>query len=204
MAASRFNVKRGKTMYLIVGLGNPTKKYEKTRHNLGFDTIDYLADKYDIKVKEKKSNALIGQGFIGTEKVILCKPQTFMNESGIAVRALSEYFKIDPVKEVIVLFDDISLEPGRIRVRLKGSAGGHNGIKSIIAHLGTDGFKRVKIGAGGKKEGQDLADHVLSTFSKAERALVDEAIADAASATVLLTEDRADDAMSMYNGKKEE
>lgn len=191
-------------MYLIVGLGNPTKKYEKTRHNLGFDTIDCLADKYDIKVKEKKSNALIGQGFIGNEKVILCKPQTFMNESGIAVRALTDFYKLDPVKDVIILFDDISLEPGRIRVRLKGSAGGHNGIKSIIAHLGTDGFKRVKIGAGGKKEGQDLADHVLSAFSKAERALVDDAIVDAAAAAVLLTEDRAEDAMSMYNGKKEE
>ena len=191
---------------MIVGLGNPGKDYEHTRHNVGFDVITKLASDLDIGAGAWKAEhrAHTARAMIGTEKVILVKPQTYMNNSGEAVREITDYYKVDPESELIVLYDDISLPVGTLRIRDKGSAGGHNGIKSIIAHLGTDGFKRVKIGAGGKKEGQDLADHVLSTFSKAERMLVDSAIEDAASAAVLLTEDRAEDAMSMYNGKKEE
>lgn len=191
-------------MYLIVGLGNPTKKYEKTRHNLGFDAIDELADKYGIKVTNRKFNSLYGEGVIDGNKVVLLKPQTFMNESGIAVEEICSYFKIDPEKEMVVLFDDISLVPGRIRIRLKGSAGGHNGVKSIIAHIKTDAFMRVKIGAGAKPEDGDLADHVLSRFSKEERVKIDEAIADAADAAILLMEGKSDEAMSRFNGKKEE
>ena len=123
-------------MYLIAGLGNPTKEYDKTRHNVGFEVIDVLADKYRIDVSERKHKALCGRGVIEGQKVILVKPQTFMNLSGESIRAVVDYYKISP-EEIIVIYDDISLEPGQLRIRLKGSAGGHNGIKNIIAHLGS-------------------------------------------------------------------
>ena len=127
-------------MYIIVGLGNPERKYENTRHNVGFITIDKIADKYGIDISENKFKALIGKGVIGAEKVILVKPLTYMNLSGEAVRAVADYFKVDSQTQVCVIYDDTSMEVGKLRIRKKGSAGGHNGIKSIIAHLGSDVF----------------------------------------------------------------
>lgn len=137
-------------MFLIVGLGNPTKQYEKTRHNIGFDVMDALADKYNISISENKHKALCGKGVIEGMKVVLAKPQTYMNLSGESVAELVNYYKLDPESELIVVFDDISLEPGNIRIRKKGSAGGHNGIKNIIAMTGTQNFMRIKVGVGEK------------------------------------------------------
>ena len=148
-------------MFIIVGLGNPSKEYEGTRHNAGFEVIDRIADKYNISVDTKKHRALIGKGIIGGQKVILAKPQTFMNLSGESVRSLLDYYKVDEEQEFIVIYDDISLDNGQIRIRAKGSAGGHNGIKNIIAHLGGQVFPRVKVGVGEKPSKYDLADYVL-------------------------------------------
>ena len=156
-------------MFVIVGLGNPDKKYEHTRHNIGFDVVDALAAKYNIDIKDKKHKALCGTGVIEGMKVLLVKPQTYMNLSGESVADVVNFYKIDPEEDMIVIFDDISLEPGRIRIRKKGSAGGHNGIKNIIAMTGTSGFKRIKVGVGEKPQGWDLADHVLGRFSDEDR-----------------------------------
>ena len=161
-------------MFIIVGLGNPSKEYEGTRHNAGFEVIDRIADKYNISVDTKKHRALIGKGIIGGQKVILAKPQTFMNLSGESVRSLLDYYKVDEEQEFIVIYDDISLDNGQIRIRAKGSAGGHNGIKNIIAHLGGQVFPRVKVGVGEKPSKYDLADYVLGHFSKEEQVLMDE------------------------------
>lgn len=189
-------------MYLIAGLGNPSLKYEKTRHNIGFDVLDALADKYNIEMNQKKSKAVCGSGYIEGQKVILVKPQTFMNLSGDSVAPLVNFFKLDPAKDLIVVFDDISLAPGSIRIRKKGSAGGHNGVKDIIAKTGSDQFSRVKVGVGEKPEGWDLADYVLSRFSRAERELVEDAIGDALGAIALMVQDKTDEAMNQYNRKK--
>ena len=190
-------------MYIIVGLGNPGKQYAHTRHNVGFDTIDILADKYNISVDIKKHKALCGKGMIGGQKVVLAKPQTFMNLSGESVRELVDFYKIDPEEELIVIYDDISLEPGKIRMRPKGSAGGHNGIKNIIAHLGTQVFKRVKVGVGEKPKGYDLADYVLGHFSKEDRMLMEDAFGRAAEAAVCMMNDSMEHAMNQYNKKIE-
>ena len=190
-------------MYLIVGLGNPTKKYEKTRHNIGFDVIDALAEKYDIEMNMKQEKAICGSGYLEGRKVLLAKPQTFMNLSGDSVAALVRFYKLDPAEELIVVYDDISLEPGNLRIRKKGSAGGHNGMKDIIAKTGSDQFPRVKVGVGEKPEGWDLADHVLSRFSPAERELADEAIDRAVEAVALMVQGRTDEAMNLYNKKRE-
>ena len=191
-------------MFLIVGLGNPEKKYDKTRHNIGFDTIDALADKYNISMNEKKHKALCGTGVIDGVKVLLAKPQTYMNLSGDSVAEIVNFYKIDPEEEMIVIFDDISLAPGNIRVRKKGSAGGHNGIKSIIARTGTQNFMRIKVGVGEKPAGWDLADHVLGHFSREDRALVEDAIKDAEAAAVLMMQGQEDKAMNDFNAKKQE
>ena len=195
-------------MFLIVGLGNPGKEYENTRHNVGFNVIDILAKEYDISVTKIKHKALIGEGRIGSEKVLLVKPQTYMNLSGESVREFIDYYKIDPETEMIVIYDDIDLEPGQIRIRKKGSAGGHNGIKNIIAQLGTQNFYRIKVGVGAKPKGWDLADYVLGRFSSKEREVVDAAIQDAADAVDMIIEKGIDAAMNHYNGsgkkKKEE
>lgn len=191
-------------MFLIVGLGNPEKKYDKTRHNIGFDTIDALADKYNISMNEKKHKALCGTGVIDGVKVLLAKPQTYMNLSGDSVAEIVNFYKIDPEEEMIVIFDDISLAPGNIRVRKKGSAGGHNGIKSIIARTGTHNFMRIKVGVGEKPAGWDLADHVLGHFSREDRALVEGAIKDAEAAAVLMMQGQVDKAMNDFNAKKQE
>ena len=144
-------------MYLIVGLGNPTREYDRTRHNVGFDTLDVLAEELNTSIGENKFKGCCAKGVIGGEKVILLKPQTFMNLSGESVRAAADFYKIDP-EHIIVIYDDISLEVGQLRIRSKGSAGGHNGIKNIIAHLGTQEFPRIRIGVGEKPRGMDLAD----------------------------------------------
>lgn len=190
-------------MFLIVGLGNPTKQYEKTRHNIGFDVIDALAEKYNISVSEKKHKALCGKGAIDGVKVVLAKPQTFMNLSGESVAELLNYYKLDPETEMIVIFDDISLAPGNIRIRKKGSAGGHNGIKNIIALSGTQDFMRIKVGVGEKPKGWDLADYVLGRFEKEDRALVDEAIGHAVEAAVMMLNGDVEKAMNDYNSKKQ-
>ena len=189
-------------MFVIVGLGNPDKKYELTRHNIGFDVIDALADKYNISVKEKKHKALVGSGVIEGMKVLLVKPLTYMNLSGQSVAEVMNFYKLDPEEDMLVVYDDISLAPGNIRVRKKGSAGGHNGIKSIIARCGTQNFMRVRVGVGEKPEGWDLADHVLGHFSDEDSRLVREAVDDAIGAIVMMSRGDVDQAMNNYNAKK--
>ena len=188
-------------MYIIVGLGNPTKEYDITRHNIGFAAIDMLADKYGINVTEVKHKALLGKGVINGSKVILVKPMTYMNLSGEAVRAVIDYYKVDEAEELLVIYDDISLDVGQLRVRKKGSAGGHNGIKNIIAHLGHDTFKRIKIGVGEKPKGYDLADYVLGHFSKEDLTVLKEGMERVDGAVNLILEDNIDDAMNRYNTK---
>lgn len=187
-------------MHLIVGLGNPTKQYEGTRHNVGFETIDRIAAENQIRVEEKKHKALYGSGYIEGEKVILAKPQTFMNLSGESVRELSDYYKI-PAENIIVIYDDISLDVGQLRIRKKGSAGGHNGIKSIISHLGTNVFPRIKVGVGEKPSGYDLADYVLGHFSKDDRAKMQEGYTRAMHAAEMLVAGDVEQAMNEYNKK---
>lgn len=187
-------------MYIIVGLGNPTKQYEETRHNAGFSVIDRLADKLGISVTEKKHKALCGKGIIGGERAVLAKPQTFMNLSGESVREIADFYKV-PAECIIVIYDDISLEPGQLRIRKKGSAGGYNGIKSIISHLGTQEFPRIRVGVGEKPEQMDLADYVLGHFSKGEKEVMDEAFQEAACAACMMIEDGADKAMNRFNAK---
>ena len=189
-------------MYIIAGLGNPTRQYAGTKHNMGFDTIDVLVDENHIPCSGIEHKALVGKGIIAGQKVLLAKPQTYMNLSGEAIRELVQYYKIDPQTELIVIYDDISLAPGQIRVRKKGSAGGHNGIKNIIACLGTDQFLRVRIGIGEKPSNWDLADYVLSPFSKEERILVEEAIGHAAAAVEQMVCGDVDGAMNQYNRKR--
>lgn len=189
-------------MYIIAGLGNPTRQYEKTRHNVGFDTIDRIADEYQISLNEAKHKSICGSGIIAGQKVLLMKPQTYMNNSGEAIGAALNFYKLDPASRLLVIFDDISLEPGSLRIRLKGSAGGHNGIKSIIAHAGTQEFARIKIGVGAKPDGWDLADHVLSRFPKEEREAVEDAMKDAVAAAEKIVAGDAKQAMNIYNKKK--
>lgn len=188
-------------MYMIAGLGNPTKEYDKTRHNVGFAVIDALADQYNIDISERKHKALCGRGAIEGHKVVLMKPQTFMNLSGESIRAAVDFYKVD-LEDIIIIYDDVSLEPGQLRIRLKGSAGGHNGIKNIIAHLGTQEFPRIKVGVGAKPPRMDLADYVLSRFSKGEQKLMDDALKEAAEAAVMMMADGVDRAMNHYNTKK--
>ena len=189
-------------MYLIVGLGNPGRQYEATRHNMGFDTVDCLIEKHIVPQGGVKFNAMYGKGMIGGDKAILMKPLSFMNLSGGPVRDMVNFFKIDPEKELIVISDDIDLEPGQLRIRKQGSAGGHNGLKDIIQKLGTQNFVRIKIGVGAKPQGWDLADHVLSRFPDSERKLVDEAIREAADAVEKIIAQGPDAAMNEYNRKK--
>ena len=188
-------------MYIIVGLGNPTKEYQNTRHNIGFDVIDKLADINNITVLEKKHKALVGKGIINGQKVILAKPQTYMNLSGESVRELVDYYRVDEETELIVIYDDISLDVGQLRIRKKGSAGGHNGIKSIIQHLGHDVFPRIKMGVGEKPKGYDLADYVLGHFKKEERVIMDESVVTATKAIELMVIDEIGEAMNLYNKK---
>ena len=191
-------------MYLITGLGNPGKQYERTRHNMGFDTIDELVDRHRIPGSGIQHKAMYGKGMIAGEKVILAKPLTYMNLSGDSVREFINYYKMDPETELIVIYDDIDLEPGQIRIRKKGSAGGHNGMKSIISQIGTQNFYRVKVGVGAKPAGWDLADYVLGRFSTKEREEVDKAIEEAADAVEVILGEGIDAAMNKYNAKKKQ
>ena len=177
-------------MFLIAGLGNPGREYENTRHNIGYMLIDALAEKYGISVRDIKNKALTGKGIICGQKVILIKPLTYMNLSGESIET-----------EVLVVSDDISLPPGLIRVRKKGSAGGHNGLKNIILHLGTENFQRVRIGVGEKPKGYDLADYVLGHFDRQEQPLIREGIEKAVTAVELMLSGETDQAMNEFNRK---
>ena len=188
-------------MYIIAGLGNPGREYENTRHNIGFRVIDAVAERYGIDVTEKKHRALIGKGAIGGQKVLLVKPQTYMNLSGESVRAVIDYYKVDEKDELIVIFDDISLDVGKLRIRKKGSAGGHNGIKSIIAHLGHDTFQRIKMGVGDKPKGYDLADYVLGHFTGDDKLEMEDAKDRAAKAAAMMVGGEIEKAMNEYNRK---
>ena len=188
-------------MYLIAGLGNPDKKYEATRHNIGFETIDLLAHKTGIKLNKIKHKAVLGDGIIAGEKVIVAKPQTYMNLSGESIRDIVNFYKI-PVENVIVICDDINLETGRIRIRPKGSDGGHNGLKSIIYQLANDGFIRIRMGVGAPKhEDYNLADYVLGKFSKEEIELLTPVAEKVTEAVELIIREDVSHAMNKFNGK---
>ncbi|MDT9336710.1 aminoacyl-tRNA hydrolase [Clostridium perfringens] len=184
-------------MILIVGLGNPGKQYEQTRHNIGFDVIDYMANKYNIDVNREKFKGICGEGFIENKKVILLKPLTYMNLSGESIRELANFYKLED-DEIIVVYDDISLDIGRLRIREKGSAGGHNGIKSIIQNLGGDKFPRVKVGVGQPKD--NLVNHVLGKFSKEDREHIDKVIPVVSDAIVEIVKNDAKESMNKFNG----
>ena len=188
-------------MFVIVGLGNPTAQYEGTRHNAGFDVIDVLAEKYNISVDARKCRAFCGKGVIAGQKVLLVKPQTYMNLSGESVGGIVNYYKIDPESDLLVIYDDISLDVGQLRIRKKGSAGGHNGIKSIIAHLGTTVFPRIKVGVGEKPKNYDLADYVLGHFSKQERELMEEGYEHASDGVEQIVQGEIEAAMNVFNKK---
>ena len=188
-------------MFIIAGLGNPGLTYEGTRHNVGFDVIDAIADEYNISVDYRKNRALIGKGIIEGQKVILAKPQTYMNLSGESIRGLADYYKIDEEAELIVIYDVVSLEVGQLRIRKKGSAGGHNGIKSIISHLGTDVFLRIKVGVGEKPKKYDLADYVLGHFSKEESQQMEEGYHRAVKAVEMMVSGEIEAAMNEFNRK---
>lgn len=191
-------------MFIIVGLGNPDKRYEGTRHNAGFTVMDAIADKYNIDMDIRKYRAFCGKGMIGGQKVLLMKPQTFMNLSGESVIQAVNFFQADPETELLVIYDDISLDVGQLRIRKKGSAGGHNGIKNIISHLGTQVFARIKVGVGEKPQNYDLADYVLGHFSKAEKETMDEAAREAVKAVEMIVSGEIEAAMNEFNRKKKE
>ena len=187
-------------MMLICGLGNPGRKYEKTRHNTGFFVLDELAARQGLKWK-KAMKAKVAEGRIAGQKVILAKPQTFMNLSGESVRLLADYYGVGP-QEILVVFDDVSLPLGTIRLRRSGSAGGHNGVKNIIACLGSEGFPRVKMGVGEKPEEADLIEYVLGRFSKEERKLLEKEVAEGADAVEAVLSQGFDSAMNTFNGRR--
>lgn len=189
-------------MYIIAGLGNPGREYAGTRHNIGFDVITRLSDDYNIPLDFKKHKALCGKGCIEGYKVILAQPQTYMNLSGESIRELMDYYKVTE-EEVIILYDDISLDVGQLRVRPKGSAGGHNGIKSIIHHLGTQEFPRVRVGVGDKPRGWDLADYVLGRFPAEEEPVVRDVLGRAAMACKTIITEGVEEAMNQFNRKVE-
>lgn len=188
-------------MFLIVGLGNPGVEYAATRHNIGFDMITYLSYKYNIPVNSREGKALVGKGILAGEKVMLAQPQTYMNLSGESVRALMDYYKID-IEDLLVIYDDISLDVGQIRMRGKGSAGGHNGIKSIIQHTGTQEFARIKIGVGQKPEGGDLVKHVLGRFSREEDGMFRDVFALAEEGLLAWLQEDMKSAMNKVNGRR--
>lgn len=193
--------RKGIIMYIIAGLGNPGKQYEMTRHNIGFHTIDYIADRLKVKVKKLKYKSLYGETEINGEKVYLVKPQTYMNLSGESIAEFAEFYKLSPEK-IIIINDDISLDVGRIRVRPKGSAGGHNGLKSIIYRLGSDEFPRIKMGVGAPpNKDYDLADFVLGRFTREEIPIMEKAIIKAADAAEEIIKNGVPSAMNKYNSK---
>jgi PTH1 family peptidyl-tRNA hydrolase len=185
-------------MKIVVGLGNPGMKYAGTRHNVGFSVILELGDRYGIKVDTKKHKALIGKGIVDGEKIILAMPQTYMNLSGESVREIVDFYKCSP-EDLIVVYDDIDLDVGKLRVRQKGSAGGHNGMKNIVQHLGSTTFDRVRVGVGKKPDNMDLADYVLSRFGKGEIDDIRESCMRAAEAVDTIIKDGAVAAMNKFN-----
>ncbi len=188
-------------MKMIVGLGNPGRQYEHTRHNIGFETLDLLAEQWDIRINVNRSGGLTGMGLAEGQKLLLVKPLTYMNLSGDCVQPLAAYYKLAP-EDILVLCDDINLPMGQLRIRLKGSAGGHNGLKSIIGRLGSDGFPRIRMGVGGAPEGMDLKDLVLAHYSSAEQAAVLEEEKNAAAAVRLFLTQGPAAAMNAFNKKK--
>ncbi|MEG1583743.1 MAG: aminoacyl-tRNA hydrolase [Anaerovorax sp.] len=188
-------------MYVIVGLGNPGKKYENTKHNIGFCTLDYLAQENDIKINRIKHKALVGEGTIGRKKVLLVKPQTYMNLSGNSVREIIDYYKVDS-QQLLVIYDDIDLEMGRLRIRKKGSAGTHNGMRSIISDIQTEEFPRIRIGIGGERKG-DLASYVIGKFHKDSIKTMEEAVRRASAAIECILDEGIDIAMGAYNIKQQ-
>ena len=185
-------------MKAVIGLGNPGRDYAGTRHNIGFDTITALTDKYNLRLSEKRFKGLCGDGIIAGQRVIFVQPQTYMNLSGECVRAVTDFYKLEP-EDIIIICDDINLDVGRLRIRKKGSAGGHNGLKNIILHLGTDEFPRIRVGVGAKTEGQDLVKHVLGRFGNEEEEVIREAIKNAASAVEEWLSEGIDSAMNKFN-----
>lgn len=188
-------------MKAIFGLGNPTREYTATRHNIGFDTVTCISDMLGIPVDVKKHKGLCGFGHIGGEKIMLIQPQTYMNLSGECVRAVMDFYKLEK-EDVIIIYDDVALPVGQLRVRARGSAGGHNGIKSIIAHIGGDEFARVRVGVGEKPDGWDLADYVLGRFSKDEEPIIRDALKRAAQACQTIVTDGIESAMNTFNRKQ--
>lgn len=186
-------------MYIIVGLGNPGREYENTRHNAGYMVLDALAEKCGIDVLEKKHKALVGKGMVAGQKCVLIKPLTYMNLSGESVMDACSFYKIDSSCELIVVSDDISLDVGKLRIRKKGSAGGHNGLKNIIAHLGNDTFIRLKVGVGNKPTQMDLADYVLGHFTEDEKKLMGDAAKRGAEAIEAILTEGPDKAMNLFN-----
>lgn len=187
-------------MYLIVGLGNPGRDYVGTRHNIGFEAVDALCSKFDISMNKEKFRAIMGEGRIGGEKVVVAKPQTFMNLSGESVREMRDWYKLEP-EEILVIYDDISLPTGKLRIREKGSAGGHNGIKNIIYQLQTDIFPRIKIGVGQPQHPDfDCKDYVLGHFSKEETEILIQTVIRTTEAVETLIAQGAKTAMNRFNG----
>ena len=184
---------------IVVGLGNPGREYERTRHNVGFVAIDYIADKLGVKIDRARYHALVAEATVGDGRILLMKPTTYMNNSGVAVGEAASFYKIAP-ENILVLHDEISFEPGKLRIRRKGSAGGHNGLKSLIEHLGSDAFPRVKIGVGQKPSPDyDLADWVLGKLPDADRDLFTSRLADIDDAVRLILSGKIDDAMQKYS-----
>lgn len=188
-------------MYLIVGLGNLERKYDKTKHNVGFDAVDEIIDEFDIPSSGISMKGMYGKGFISGEKVMVMKPLTYMNLSGHAVKAYIDYYNIDPASELIVIYDDVDLPAGQMRIRKKGSAGSHNGMKNIIQLLGDNNFVRIRVGIGPKPERWDLADYVLAPFSKEDRQKIDGIIEEIPQVIKKIIEDGADLAMTAFNKK---
>lgn len=189
-------------MYVIAGLGNPGLRYAKTRHNTGFRVIEKLRDKGTFGPEKEKFEAMISKGTAGGQMCLLVRPLTYMNESGRAIRQVLDFYKVEP-DHLIVIHDDIDLPAGHLRIRASGSAGGHNGMKSVISCVGTEKFYRVRVGVGAKPDGWDLADYVLSTFSREDEAVMEEAMDQAASAAICLMSEGLSSAMNRYNTKKE-
>lgn len=185
-------------MKIIVGLGNPEPKYDGTRHNIGFAVLDRLAQTHNISIDTKKHKALCGKGVIDGEKVVLVKPLTYMNLSGESVREVYDYYKAD-ISDVLIIYDDICLDVGKLRIRAKGSAGGHNGIKSIISHLGTENFSRIRVGVGDKPKQMDLADYVLGHFQGEDKQKVSEGTENAVKAVSVFIKEGIDSAMNKFN-----
>lgn len=187
-------------MKLIIGLGNPGKQYEQTRHNIGFMVIDELSDRLGISINQEKCKGLFGSGMVHGEKVYLLKPMTYMNLSGECIRGFMDYFKI-PLEDVVIIYDDLDLTVGKLRLRQKGSAGGHNGIKSTIAHLGTQEFNRIRIGVDRPSQGRTVIDHVLGNFSKEEKPFAEKGIEIASEACEKWLSYPFLEVMNMFNQK---